>query len=186
MLGLATPVTADIIPPVDYHAYITAEGLNSNDWQVVTNTLGVTDVPTINPVEIQNVLTYVINVQNVSKPAPWYKQFWFEIDWVSPTGLIPPDAELNTITARTADGYRVVADGWSKNANTNSVTWQWTITPQPAYEEVLVPAALMAVYGPNVARIDVASRCVPEPTTVISLVSGLVAVGLVCLRRARR
>jgi hypothetical protein len=186
VLGLlAAPATADIIPPVDYHASQTGQDLFSTAWTMYAGT----ENPTWTTEGEGAAEVYVLHAPNVARPEPAYKKLWLEIDWVSymPVERLPTEAQFNAvIQVRTASGYTVSEGKWTNNAVGPTSTGEWIITPQPGWEEILISRPVLAEYQAYISRIDVASYCVPEPTTVISLVSGLVALGLVCLRRARR
>jgi hypothetical protein len=108
-----------------------------------------------------------IAVPNQTQPD-MLKHFWFQVEWSTVPTTIPKPILWVPESS-------VVLVGSGETTEGNVSAWEWTIDPQPNSEVVQIPSSFP---WNNVTRIDVASRCVPEPSTlVLAVVGGVVAFG---------
>ena len=107
------------------------------------------------------------------------KDFWLEMQWQNDLA-VPTTAP----TLWVPQGYTAAVDGNPTHVD-NGWVWEWTITPQPNGEIVDIPASYWTIAGNNVAQIIVASKCVPEPST-LALLASMGAVAFVGLGWKRR
>jgi hypothetical protein len=106
------------------------------------------------------------------------KYLWLQVEWdnqpqlpPNPVAWAPQDFSVTGGTNPT-----FIANGHP------TYVWQWVITPQPKAEFIEFP---LTFPWNGVVGIDVATRCVPEPSVLVGLGSmGL--VGLFLLWRRRR
>ena len=107
------------------------------------------------------------------------KLLWLAVTWAQDPGL-PPDP-----TAWAPQGFTITGgtDPVSMANGGYTYLWQWVIVPQPDSELIQFPSAFP--WGAGVSGVAVASKCVPEPSTLVGLGSmGL--WGLFLLRRRVR
>jgi hypothetical protein len=119
-----------------------------------------------------------VGIPNSAQPSK-VKHFWLEVQWQNDL-TAPPDPLLWA-----AQGYTITGGANPVHVN-NGYVWEWTITPQPNSEMLEFNTAFPWISANNhVTNIVVASKCVPEPSTLALLVSmGAVAfVGLGWKRR---
>lgn len=97
------------------------------------------------------------------------KHFWFQVTWSTVPDTIPKPVLWVPESS-------VVLVGSGATTVDNVTTWEWTIDPQPNSEVVQISSTFP---WSNVTRIDVASKSVPEPSTlVLAAVGGVVAFGV--------
>ena len=136
---------------VDYWAQWTAEG----GWEVNKDVYGFGS--TFWLIDPPNEFIRVPNREVLTLD----KIFWLEITWSS--GLPGEDWPWERyIKLMPADGEIVTFLNVSRGID--DWTWKWQIHPQPAYETAWVDQVLTRY--PVVSLIEVASKCIPEPTTI--------------------
>ncbi len=114
-----------------------------------------------------------IAVPNQEQPNK-VKELWLQVQWGAGS-TVPPNPIVWT-----AQGF-TVAGGTNPTHVDNTYVWEWTITPQPGAEVFQIPASFPWA---DVTGIDIATKCVPEPSTIVGLVtSGLFGLILVWRRR---
>jgi hypothetical protein len=168
VLSLGTYVSADIIgvadvPDYQYHA----SGKNAPWVPVVDPGYGAPEWFTL-PFSPDQWIA-IPNLERLDQ----VKTLWFQVE-------VEPGTTIQTNPlAWAAQGFTVTG-GTSPTVVNNTYVWQWTITPQPANEFLQISASFP---WSHVRGIDVASKCVPEPSTLILAGCGLVGLILVWRRR---
>jgi hypothetical protein len=170
-LGLCSFASAGVIPvDVDYQYHAAAVG---GPWtQVKDPGYGAPEWFTI-PFSQEQWLS-IPNQQRLDK----VKLLYLEVQWDNQPP-VPPDPiawapQGFTVTGGTNPAYIV-------NGHPTYV-WQWVITPQPKAEFLEFPASFP---WNGVVGLDVATKCVPEPTALVGL-AGMGLVGLLWLWRRRK
>jgi len=162
----AAQAGANIIYPVDYH--YRWWGPYAGGWETIYDPLGWGP-----PMWEDEGLS--LWVPNVEMPPPWHKDFYWEVVYYDPPPTLPPDALLWPADAPFPVPPSV------KMRGPNDWTLIWRLPTQPYYEFVLFQDPRY-YNGEGFWYFDLASRCVPEPTTV-----GLLALGgLAVFARRRR
>jgi hypothetical protein len=168
-LALCNCVSAEIIPAaaVDYQYHASAQG---GAWTEVTD-------PGYGPPEwftipfSRDTWLAVPNQEQLDK----VKDVWLQVQWEPSIVVVPVNPVVWVPQGFTAAG------GTNPIQSNNTYIWNWTITPQPG-QEVLQFQVSFPWTG--VTGMDVATRCVPEPSTIVGLVtSGLFGLLLVWQRR---
>jgi hypothetical protein len=158
---------ADITEPVDYHIAWTN---SAGPWVVIKNDLGYG-----NPIWTNG--NSEVWIDNIETPD-YDKTVWLEVDYVSqtyfPTNPIILSSQLGAIISSP-----------TITTNSASLTWMWTIDPQPAWEMIAFPdASYINLTGIN--RIDIATRCIPEPSTMVLVSLGLAGLAFATHRRGSK
>jgi hypothetical protein len=73
------------------------------------------------------------------------------------------------ITVSDPSGANLVGGGPTINPSNKSLTWHWTIFPQPASEIIKFPGWYGYDMLQNMIKMEVATYCVPEPVTLALL-----------------
>jgi len=178
LLAIATAAWADLPPDVDY-SYTKSFG---HEWVMQLDP----GVPFPWGEPLYSIPGNYILIPNMYRPL--VKHLWFEIDFLGdvPTGVSPDSFQIETPTMT----EKISAPDLTVNGK--SFTWHWTIIPQPCWEKIVfrgspfdyqtfvwdVPGARF-----EVGQIGVATKCVPEPSGVLALASGLIGLGFVVRRR---
>jgi hypothetical protein len=172
VLSLCTCASADIIgvtevPDYQYHASV-----QNGTWaEVLDPGYGAPDWFTL-PFSLDQWIA-IPNQERLDE----VKTLWFQVE-VEPGTTIDVDplawaSQGFTVTGGT-DPTRV------EEAGHTYYVWEWTITPQPDSEFLQISNLFP---WSNVIGIDVATKCVPEPSTLILAGCGLFGLILVWRRR---
>jgi hypothetical protein len=172
-LAMCSCASADIIPvgAVDYQYH---GDLNGTAWTwtpIIDPGYGAPDWFTI-PFSPDKWLS-VPNHEQLDK----VKHFWLEVEWQSDPRVVPASP-----TVWAPQGFTVAGGTNPIHLSNNAYVWEWIITPQPGAEILQFPNVSFPWAG--VIGLDVASMCVPEPSTVSLL--GIVAISLIALGRRHR
>lgn len=187
LVGLLTPAAADIPSWVDFKAIYDGPG-GPSDWDVTQDKYDY-NTGSDGPITWQDSDSGsrdIIHIPNESEPL-WTKQLWLELVWADdapedePTIFATPDLKLpsgSSAAPRTA----------TRNATNKSWTWNWLITPQPAWEDILFNTT--AVYdleidGATLEKVEVGTYCSPEPGAAVAYAS-LGVMGLAWFGRRRK
>lgn len=162
----------DIPPGMDYHYKHEQPGIGNwvqvIDWDPPLGPLG----PPVWEDEPNNPRV-LLEIPNIA--APLTKHLYLEIDYVSRINFPTDPNTLLTIvnTPGAIDLVDVVDNG------SVSLTWHWTIRPQPDEETIKFPSIdYYDLVGMD--RIEVGTRCIPVPA------AGFVGAGLVLSLMVRR
>lgn len=122
-------------------------------------------------------------VDNQQRPD-WLKLIWLEIDYKQ-LPLVPPEI-TGQAEYKDPPGAKLLDLVWVRRNEANqSITWLWKVFPQPEKEEIFFPNESFYRLE-NIARIEVATLCVPLPAAVYPgalLMAG--AIGITAWRRYR-
>ncbi len=180
---LSGSAEADIPAGVGFEAYQFPLHLNLG-WSVDPNNTYKTGTPTW-------VNSYTIDIPNVAIPTN-VKTVWLELDFGVGAKLPPPptvslyvpDQYSATITnnqgvvstgPNDGEGTTSIEASPAINTITGSMTYMWTINPQPGDEQIILPSSW--TFGTNsggATEEEVAYNCVPEPSTLVLATIGAV------------
>jgi len=116
-----------------------------------------------------------LEIFNIEVPNQ-IKNIWVEVKYVLPQTQM---ADLKVVDP-TGQSYDPV-DAWiSKNGQ--FLTWKWTLPWQPAKETVIFGSTDFYTLK-GIELVEIGTQCVPEPSGIALLASGIIGCGL--LRRRR-
>ena len=102
------------------------------------------------------------------------KDIWLLVDYLDRDNNVPPGITLDTPLEQ---GLTPEID---YSPDYGQILLHWSLTYQPAWETFVFPTADYWALSGDVKDFDIATICIPEPTTV-----ALLALGLIGLRRRR-
>lgn len=174
-LVLSSPIFADIPAKCQYH-YIYHKVEDVLMWEEAKELAipysGI-DPPTWNPPDDNE-----LRIGNIRVEA-YVKEFYLEIDWEN--GQKPVEAPAVALTSEFDTNIydRSYVEG------TNSYTWTWWITPQPAWETLTFDTDDFAKLQNGVKSVEVGSFCsIPEPATAALFAT--VSLGVLGWARKRK
>lgn len=173
LLTHCEPIHAEIAAehPVDYHYIYTSPVGGSDPWTAHEDPgYGKPEWWITTPGG-----DIILHVPNNPQPDK-YKLFWLQIDWSElPTTF--PEPQLTT-----EQEILITGGNHTPNPGDSGFTWQWELRPQPAWENINFGSAFPWA---NVTNIEVASRCVPEPSSLVLSLIGAGVLGCVWWRKRK-
>jgi hypothetical protein len=154
---------ADIPTNVDYHIAWTN---SAGPWVEYINVFGYDSPVWTNG----NTAVWIDNMHVEDK----MKMVWLEIEWTNQWETVP------LITLESEAGALISSPTIITNGL--ALTWSWTILPQPGWEIVTFSDTWYHDLTYSVARVDIGTLCIPEPSVISLLALG----GLALLLRKRR
>jgi hypothetical protein len=117
----------------------------------------------------------IMNIQNPDK----YKIICLELEYWN---IVPPNLALPVVDALGTGpaNYTVIPVG-NPEYGTADVTYKWIIKPQPGAETIQLPIN----WEIGLKQIDIATKCVPEPSTYFVGLSALGLLGLFSWRNRK-
>ena len=175
---LALPANADIPTGIvdQYWVWYTGTVPPPAGWQEYVNKIHVSA-----PVWTDLDGLDFLQVSNVANPG-FTKQVWVEIKFVNPVDpLALPRLGLYTDTYEFFNPTSVIVSDARQ-----FVTWKWDLPYQPPLEYIAFDSADYKIFNPEhpVEVVEVATKCVPEPMSIMLGGLGLATCG--AFRRFRR
>jgi hypothetical protein len=169
VLSLCTCASADIIGVTDVPDYQYHADAKNAQWGKVIDP-GLYGAPDwfVLPFSPDQWIA-IPNLEQLDK----VKHLWFQVE-------VDPGTTIQTNPLAWASQGFTVTGGTNPTHIGNAYVWEWTISPQPPNEFLQISASFP---WSHVHGIDVASKCVPEPSTLILGGCGLVGLILVWRRR---